>query len=236
MLAEATRAAEGTAPPAASPTTSTWPSITWTSRPRPERPVTAAAPAPPPLGRAGRADPPDAAAVHAPHRPRAARHRQGAAWEPAEVLRALLAEESPAGDACHPPRPGRLPHREDVRRLGRDLSRPGAHPGRPGDPGMDRPAREPRRLRPVRDRQDLPARGPRPRRRRGRTERRLVHPGTAHRAHPPAPADNSVARAIGRILRANLIVVDDMGCSRTAPTPPKDSTAWSTPHTNAAWP
>jgi hypothetical protein len=87
-------------------------------------------------------------------------------WDPAEVLRALLAEEVAGRGlvrAGHPPGPGRLSHREDLRRLGRQaILHPRAHPGRAAHPGMDQPAREPRRLRPVGHREDLPARGARP--------------------------------------------------------------------------
>ena len=44
-------------------------------------------------------------------------------------------------------------------------------------------------------------------------------------------ADDSLTKAIGRILRADLVIVDDIGCRPSAPTPPKTSTAWWTPPT-----
>lgn len=40
---------------------------------------------------------------------------------------------------------------------------------------------------------------------------RLVQPRDPRRARSPPPCRDSVTRAIGRILRGNLIVVDDIG-------------------------
>jgi IstB-like ATP binding protein len=49
-------------------------------------------------------------------------------------------------------------------------------------------------------------------------------------------ADDSVTRAVTRILRADLVVVDDIGLLPVGPTPPKGCTGWSTPPTSgAAW-
>ena len=114
---------KGTAPPAGWPTTSTWPSTTWTSRPPPGARGDRRRPGPAAAGRrAGGSAAPDAAAAHAPHRPRAARHRQGPAVGPRRgAPRAARRGSRRPGPirAGHPPRPGRLPHREDLRRLGR---------------------------------------------------------------------------------------------------------------------
>jgi YD repeat-containing protein len=50
-------------------------------------------------------------------------------------------------------------------------------------------------------------------------------------------ADDKVTRAIARITRADLIVVDDIGMPRSAWTSPRASTGWSTPPTSGApWP
>ena len=77
---------------------------------------------------------------------------------------------------------------------------------------MGPPAGEPRRLRPVRDRQDVPARSPRPARRRDKGCKvawfTLEDLGVLLRRHR---ADDTVTKAITRILRADLVVVDDIG-------------------------
>ena len=56
-------------------------------------------------------------------------------WDPAELVRVLLAEEAAgrdAGEPAHPPRPRRVPRRQDLRRLGRDrLLHPPARPRTP---------------------------------------------------------------------------------------------------------
>src|ERR1700755_2301289 len=105
------------------------------------------------------------------HAPDVLATAQAQRWEPAEVLRALFTEEAPA--------------REDVRRLGSarllDLS---ADPAGPAHAGMGPPAGEPRRCRPRRHRQDVPARGPRPAGGRAGTSRRLAHPRSAPGPRP----------------------------------------------------
>ena len=55
--------------------------------------------------------------------------------------------------------------------------------------------------------------------------------GTLVRRHR---ADDSVTKAVARILRADLVVVDDIGLLPVGPTPPRACTGWSTPPTNAA--
>ena len=47
-------------------------------------------------------------------------------------------------------------------------------------------------------------------------------------------ADDTVTKAIGRILRADLIEVDDIGLLRSVPTPPRGSTGSSMPPTRNA--
>jgi len=55
--------------------------------------------------------------------------------------------------------------------------------------------------------------------------------GVLVRRHRP---DDSLTRAITRILRADLVIVDDMACSLSAPTPPRASTGLSMPPMSAA--
>lgn len=83
---------------------------------------------------------------------------------------------------------GGVPDREDLRRLAvpRQL-RPGPDPAGAADVGVDRPAGEPGRRRPVRPRQDVPARGSRSASRLARHEGRLVHPRATRRPGRPAP-------------------------------------------------
>ena len=47
-------------------------------------------------------------------------------------------------------------------------------------------------------------------------------------------ADDTVTKAIARVLRADLVVVDDIGLYRWLLTPPRASTGWSTPPTSDA--
>jgi hypothetical protein len=47
-------------------------------------------------------------------------------------------------------------------------------------------------------------------------------------------ADDTVAKAMDRLCRVDLVIVDDIGSSPSDPTPPKASTASSTPPTNDA--
>ena len=61
----------------------------------------------------------------------------------------------------------------------------------------------------------------------------LEQPGMLIRRH----CADSLSKAISRILRADLVVVDDIGLPPSAPTPLKGSTAWSMPPMrNEAWP
>ena len=136
-------------------------------------------------------------------------------WDPAEVLRVLLAEEVTGRDAATR---RTAPQGRGRSRPGR-RSRPGGqatppsrrHPARPGHPGMDRPGREPGRRRAVRT---------------GKTHfvEALAHAAidndlrvawftleTLTAAIGRAKADGSVARTIARICRCDLIVVDDIG-------------------------
>ncbi len=153
---------------------------------------------------------PAAPAPHPPPRPRGGRHREGStlgtgrgAARPAHRGSRRAGTLRPG----HPPRRGGVPHREDLRGLaGRDQLDPRPHPVRAAHPGMGRAPREPRGLRPVRDRQDVPARGPGPTGRRGRPQGRLVHPrrprGAAtsppRRRHRHPSHQPSAARRPGR--------------------------------------
>ena len=82
-----------------------------------------------------------------------------------------------------------------------------------------------------RHRQDVPARSPRPARRRSRAQGRLVHPGRPRRVLRRHRADDTVSKAIARVLRADLVMVDDIGLLPVAQDAPKASTGWSMPHT-----
>ena len=57
---------------------------------------------------------------------------------------------------------------------------------------------------------------------------------TLHAVIAKTKIDGSTARTVARICRADLIVIDDIGMLPVQPTPPRRSTASSTPHTNAA--
>ena len=79
-------------------------------------------------------------------------------WEPAEAMRALLTEELAGRQASSirgPAQSGRVPDRQDLRRLGRDRQLdPGADPAGAAHPRMNPPPREPRRVRTIRHTQD----------------------------------------------------------------------------------
>ncbi|MFG1948739.1 ATP-binding protein [Nonomuraea sp. NPDC048826] len=76
---------------------------------------------------------------------------------------------------------------------------------------MDRPEGELVCLRPVRHRQVPLRRGSRASRRRCRDERRLVHHRRPRRAGARHRVDDSIARALARIIRSDLVIVDDIG-------------------------
>ena len=118
-------------------------------------------------------------------------------WEPAEVLRVLLAEEVTGRDAATRRmrrKTAAFPSGKTFSSWrGRGILHPRRHPGRPGHPGMDRTGGEPGHRRPVRDRQVASRRGPGPRRDRERPARRLVHPGDPHRRDR-----ESQSRRVGR--------------------------------------
>ena len=142
--------------------------------------------------RGRRAAAPAAPAAHAPPRPRRAGHRQGATLgtrrsRPGAARR--RARRPPSLLDQHPPRGGRVPHRQDLRHLGRDRvsSIPAPTQRSLAHPRVDRPPREPRRLRTVRHRQEPPPRSPRPRRHRPRLPRPLVLPRSPRRARAPPP-------------------------------------------------
>ena len=135
-------------------------------------------------------------------------------WEPAEVLRVLLAEEVTGRDAAT----RRMRRKTAGFPSGKTFSswRPEEssglrrHPGRPGHPGVDRPRGEPRHCRSGTGKSHL--------------VEALAHAAiekdlrvawftleTLTAAIGRAKADGSVARTVTRICRSDLIVVDDIG-------------------------
>jgi DNA replication protein DnaC len=76
---------------------------------------------------------------------------------------------------------------------------------------VDRPGREPGGRRPVRDREVAPGRGPGPHHDREGPARAWFTLETLTAAIGKAKADGSIARAVTRICRSDLIVVDDIG-------------------------
>jgi DNA replication protein DnaC len=136
-------------------------------------------------------------------------------WDPAEVLRALIIEEINGRDrssAATWRTTAAFPTGKTFRHLGPGgVVYPCSHPTSPAHPRMGRTPREPRRVRPVRDRKSIFLEAL------GQTAidagRRvawfsLETLGVLVRRHR---ADDSVTKAVGRILRAELIVVDDIG-------------------------
>ena len=185
-----------------------------TATPTPSAPPAAELEAPPAAA---------AAAAHPPARPRTS-------WPPprrnggtrSKCYKALLPRKSPAGTAP------RSPPAEPA---------PGSPPARPSTPGTPTlssiPAPTQQALRtlewvhrrenlvvcgPSGHRQDVPARSPRPARRRTRhctfAWFTLEDLGVLVRRHR---ADDTVTKAITRILRADLVCVDDIGLLPVAP-------------------
>ena len=76
---------------------------------------------------------------------------------------------------------------------------------------MDRPPGGALRLRPVRDRQEPLHRSARPPRDRQGPHRRLAHPETLAQLLRRHRVDDSVNKAIGKLIRVDLIVIDDVG-------------------------
>jgi len=137
-------------------------------------------------------------------------------WEPAEAMRPLLTEEL-AGRQSSSVRARRkaagFPTGQDLRRLGRDRQLDSrAHPTGAARPGVDPTSREPRRVRTIRNRQDphfCEALG------HAAVDAghkvswfSLEHLGALVRRHS---ADDIAAKAIKRIMRADVIVIDDIG-------------------------
>ena len=86
-------------------------------------------------------------------------HRQGSAMGPSRSSQGVArrrARRPPSVLCPGPAQSGRVPHRQDLRRLGRDRQLdPGADPAGAAHPGVDRAAsREPRRVRTIRHTQD----------------------------------------------------------------------------------
>jgi len=149
------------------------------------------------------------------HAPEVVATAKAQRWEPAEVLKALFAEEVAGRGTL---RPGHqagdrgVPDREDLRCLAaRGLLDPRPDPAGAAHPGVGPPSGEPRRVRPVVDREDVPARGAGPTGRRGRAQGRLVHPGRLRRPAAPSPCRRHRDQGYRPVLRADLVVVDDIG-------------------------
>ena len=106
-------------------------------------------------------------------------------WDPAEVVRVLLAEEAAGRDQATTRmrrRAVRAARRQDLRCLGPGgLADPRRRPAGPANPRVAGPRRELVRLRPQRRRQVASGRGARAPRDRPRQDRRLAHPGIARR-------------------------------------------------------
>ena len=112
-------------------------------------------------------------------------------WEPVEVIKALFTEEA-AGRArsmlASRRKAAGFPTGKTFEAWDPAASSiPGTDPTGAADPGMDQPAGKPRRLRALRDREDVLPRSPRPAGRRSRDARGLVQARGPRRPHPRAP-------------------------------------------------
>ena len=137
-------------------------------------------------------------------------------WEPAEAMRALLTEELAGRQASSDPGPaqsGRVPHRQDLRRLGRDRVSSVPAPTQ----------RALRTLEWIHRHENLVVCGPSGTPKTHFLEAlgqaavdaghkvtwfSLEHLGALVRRHS---ADDTAAKAIKRIMRADVIVIDDIG-------------------------
>ena len=173
--------------------------------------------------RAGPAAAPDAAAAHAgASRPKCIATAKAQRWDPAEVLRALLAEEVAGRDrsslATRRARAA-FPTGKTFERLGRaPVLGPRPHPGRRcapwnGSPGT-RTSSSAARPAPARRSCSRPSARPPSNNGKHVAWFTLEQLGVLVRAHR---ADDSVTKAIGRILRADLVVVDDIGLLPVGP-------------------
>ena len=82
---------------------------------------------------------------------------------------------------------------------------------------MGRPRRGPRRLRPVRNWEESLHRSARPSRDRQRQKRRLATLETLTALLRRHRADDSINKAIGKLIRADLILIDDVGLLPVSP-------------------
>lgn len=136
-------------------------------------------------------------------------------WDPAEVLRVLLAEEVTGRDAAT----RRMRRKTASFPSGKTLaswqpeqsSIPKPHPTSISHIGMDRATREPGHRRTLRHRQKPLRRSPRPRRHRSRSEVAWFTLETLTQTVTKAKVDASTARTVSRICRNDLIVIDDIG-------------------------
>ena len=131
----------------------------------------------------------------------------------------------------HPPRGCRVPDREDVPGLAaRGLLDPGTDPAGAAHPGMGPPAGEPRCVRAVGHREDVPTGSARSSGGRGRPEGRLVHLGRPRAccSGDTVPTTPCPRRSLGSCA-PTWSSSTTSGSSRWGRTPPKASTGSSMP-------
>ena len=135
-------------------------------------------------------------------------------WEHAEVLRVLLAEEAAGRDQATircAARASGLPAGKTFDAWDRTLADPRRDPARAPDARMDRPRRDAVRLRTERHRQEPLDRSARPPRDRPRQNGLLAHPRVARRLLRRHRADDSVSKAIAKLIRVRPDLIDDVG-------------------------
>jgi hypothetical protein len=140
--------------------------------------------------------------------------------------------------AARPPPDGRLPAPEDLPHLARGRQQhPAARAARPTGAGVDRAAREPHPVRRQRHRQEPLPRSPRASRHRPRPAGGLVHARGPRQPHAPPPHRRHQRQSHQTHQpRRPRLHRRHRPAPRPAPTPPKASSASSTPPTSgAAW-
>ena len=161
-------------------------------------------------------------------------------WDPVEVDQSPVRRRSRRPgpvDARHPPQSRRVPHRQNLRRLGPGrLLHPRPDPASAADPGMGAPPGEPRRLRtrPAPGRRSSSKPSAKPSIETGRRVAwftleapRRPRPRPPHRRHRHQSRRPDPARRSGRASTTSA-------CCRSPTTPPKGSTGSSTPPTRNA--
>jgi len=138
------------------------------------------------------------------HAPEVLARAKAQRWDPAKLLRALLAEEASGRDVATRNSRRRAAWPLRVRRclMGRGgVIDSRTHPVGAGHPRVARPRGEPGGLRPVRHRQVPPRRSARPCRHRQRNAGVVGHAGVLTATIGRAKADASIARTLARITR-----------------------------------